>query len=134
MAKTTEISNQFNTFLCLDDSLLEVLELRTGDAECSLRFEFASILKAPGGSPYEPRVKFEPALVSFRGVRSLTFGGEYQLNSTVVGCRAEPVGDGEHINFYFELTGGTDPDAFLVSVTITATSFHVMACEESKDS
>lgn len=134
MASPAETSTQFNTFVCLDDSLLQVFELRTGDAACILRFEFATILKAPGGSPYDPRVRFEPARLSFRGVRSVMFGGEYQLNSTVVGCRAEPTGDGEHVTFLFDLTGGTDPEAFLVTVTITASSFDVTAWEESEQS
>lgn len=127
MARSAEISNQFNTFVSLDDSLLQLLELRTGEAECALKLEFASILKAPGGSPYDPHVKFEPARVLLRGVRSIVFDGEYQLNSTVVGCRAEPAGDGDHVTFSFDLTGGTDADAFLVTLTITAESFDVSA-------
>ncbi|MCH9687405.1 MAG: hypothetical protein K0V04_38580 [Deltaproteobacteria bacterium] len=134
MASSAEISTQFNTFVCLDDSLLQLLELKTGDAECSLKFQFANILKAPGGSPYDPRVKFEPARISFRGVRSMMLGGEYQLNSNVVGCRAEPTGDGEHVDFSFDLTGGTDPEAFLVTVTITAATFDVTAWDETEES
>jgi len=50
------------------------------------------------------------------------------------GCRAEPTGDGEHVNFSFDLTGGTDPEAFLVTVTITAATFDVTAWDESEES
>lgn len=75
MASSAEVSTQFNAFVFIDDALLQLLELKTGDAECSLKFSVARILKAPGGSPYDPRLMFEPGRLSFRGVRSIGFGG-----------------------------------------------------------
>lgn len=133
MTRTAETSKRFNTLVHLDDSLLQLIELKTGDAECSLKFGVARILKVPGGSPYDPRLMFKPGRLSFRGVRSITFGGEYQLNSTVVGCRAEPAGDGEHVIFSLDLTGGTDAEAFFVTLTISAVNFDVTAWDESEE-
>jgi len=119
---TAEIARRFN-LIYIGDSLLELLELRTGEAECHLRFNMAKVLEAEGANIFEPRAKYEPAWLRFLGVRSISFDRSYQLNSTVVDFGAIDHGDGAHLEFYFDLTGGVDPDAFLVKVRILAKDF-----------
>jgi hypothetical protein len=116
MAIVNTIS-RFN-ILYIGDSLLERLELNTQEAACHLRFSMARVLEAEGASIFEPRARYEPAWLRLSGVRSIRFDRGYQLNSTVVDFGAIDHGDGEYIEFYFELTGGVDPAAFLVKMTI----------------
>lgn len=117
------IIKRFNTLLSLADSLLGVLELRTGEAECRLKFDFARVLRAEGASIFDPEAVYKPASLRLFGVRSIVFSGTYQLNSTVVDFGAEPSDEDDFIEFYFDLTGGSDPDAFLVRLKILAKEF-----------
>jgi hypothetical protein len=116
--------SRFNS-LYIGDSLLERLELNTQGAECHFRFTMAKVLAAEGASIFEPLAKYEPGWLRLSGVRSISFDQGYQLNSTVVDFGAVDHGDGEYIEFYFDLTGGTDPDAFLVRLTILAKDFEL---------
>jgi hypothetical protein len=119
----TEIVTRFNR-LYLGDSLLQQVELKIGEAECRLTFNAGKVLKAEGGSIFEPEAKFAPAVLRLQGVRSISCeGGRYQLNSTVLDFGATPSEDRVHIDFYFDLTGGTDPDAFMVKVKFEARGF-----------
>ncbi len=119
----TEMMTGFNR-LYLGDSLLQQVELKIVDAECRLRFNAGMVLKAKEASIFEPEAKYAPAVLRLEGVRSITFeGGRYQLNSTVVDFGAVPGTDCDHIEFYFDLTGGVDPDAFLVRLKFEAKAF-----------
>jgi hypothetical protein len=52
------------------------------------------------------------------------WGGPYQLNSTVVGFGASEAANAQqYVEFSFDLTGGHDPEAFLVKVRIVAKDF-----------
>lgn len=125
----TDLVREFNR-LYLGDSLLQQVVLDIGEAKCQLRFNAGKVLKAEGASIFEPEAKFEPALLRFRGVRSLYCeGGPYQLNSTVVDFGAAPSGDGDYIEFYFDLTGGTDPEAFMVKLKVLAKYFEFVPVE-----
>jgi hypothetical protein len=118
-----EVISRFEA-IYLGDSLLEVIELRTADAECRLTFNAGKVLKADGSSIFEPEATFEPACLALLGVRSLHCeGGPYQLNATVVGFGAEPGSVPGFIEFYLDLTGGIDPAAFMVRMTFLATHF-----------
>lgn len=107
----------------IGDSLLKVLEIQTGGATCRLRFDAGMVLSPGSMDIFQPEEKFAPAFLNIFGVRSLTFDGSYQLNSTVVGFGAEALAGGEYVEFYFVLTGGTDPDAFMVKLRIVGRSF-----------
>lgn len=119
----SDIITRFNTVVSLGDSLLQVMEVKTGMAECRLKFDFGRILSIDKPSIFDPKAKFAPASLLLRGVKSIIFDGEYQLNSTVIDYGATPSESGEHVEFYLELSGGTDPDAFLVKVTFRAMDF-----------
>ena len=68
-----EIQTRFNALVALDDSLLQAVELKTELAECRLVFDFARLLKAEGGSVFDPRQSIDPpALLSLESVRSLS--------------------------------------------------------------
>ena len=115
---------RFNSLVALDDSLLQVVELKTGLAECRLVFDFARLLKAEGSSVFDPEAVYRPACLALFGVRSISFDGMlYQLNSTVVGHGAAPASVKGFVEFYFDLTGGTDPDAFMARMKIVARDF-----------
>ena len=116
-----ETVGRFNK-LYLGDSLLQQVVLDIAEARCLLKFNAGKVLKAEGASIFEPQEKHEPALLRFDGVRSISCDGRYQLNSTVVDFGSAPAGD-DHVEFYFDLTGGADRDAFLVRVKVLATSF-----------
>lgn len=119
----TEIVREFNR-LYLGDSLLQQVVLDISEATCWLRFNAGKVLRVEGASIFEPEAKFEPALLRFQGVRSLCCeGGPYQLNSSVVDFGAASSGNGDYIEFYFDLTGGTDPEAFMVKVKVLAKEF-----------
>ena len=119
-----DIQTRFNSLIALGDSLLQVVELKTGLAECRLVFDFASLLKADGASVFDPETVYQPACLAFFGVRSVSFEGMvYQLNSTVVGHGAAPASVNGFVEFYFDLTGGTDPDAFMARMKIVARDF-----------
>jgi hypothetical protein len=119
------IVREFNR-LYLGDSLLQHVVLDIGAAECRLGFDAARVLVAEGASIFEPEASFAPAWLRLVAVRSVRCeGGRYQLNSTVVDFGAAPHGDGDGIAFWFALTGGADPDGFLVTVTIVAASFQL---------
>ena len=108
----------------LGDSLLQQVVLNTGAASCGLTFDGVRRLKAEGASIFDPEATFTPALLRFRGVRSIDRdGAAYQLNSTVIGFGAAPVGDGDLIEFHFVLTGGHDPEAFMVRLNISVVGF-----------
>jgi len=124
MIQSTEIATRFNRRLSLGDALLQVLELRTGAAQCRLKFESGRLLKDEEVSwPSEPEARFEPASLCFHGVRSIDFDGSYQLNSTVIDFGATSNGSSEYVEFYFDLTGGRDPECFIVKLKIVAKSF-----------
>ncbi|WP_257450598.1 hypothetical protein [Archangium lipolyticum] len=119
----TKIISRFNT-LYLGDSLLQQVELKIGEAECLLKFNAGKVLRAEGASIFDAEARFAPALLRLQGVRSITCeGGRYQLNSTVVDFGAVASADREYIEFYLDLTGGTDPDAFMVKVKFEAKAF-----------
>ncbi|WP_224241737.1 hypothetical protein [Hyalangium gracile] len=119
----TQIVTNFNA-LYLGDSLLQQVELKIGDAECRLKFNSGKVLEAEGASIFEPKEMFAPAVLRLQGIRSITCeGGRYQLNSTVVDFGAVISKEHEYIDFYFELSGGTNPDAFLVKLKFEAMSF-----------
>ncbi len=110
--------------LYLGDSLLQKVELVTGEAEARLIFNAGKRLKTQGGSIFEPEAAFAPAVLLLQGVRSISCeGSSYQLNSTVVGFGAGPCDDDPYIDFWFELTGGTDPEAFMVKMKVVAKGF-----------
>ena len=119
----TEMTDRFNT-IYLGDSLLQKVELKTTEAECQLTFNAGKVLKASGASIFDPRARFEPAQLTFHGVRAIScHGGVYRLNATVVDFAAQPADAPDHIEFSFDLTGGHDPDAFLVTIKIVAVRF-----------
>lgn len=122
-----EVIERFNR-LSLADSMLEVIEIRTGKAECRMKFESGGVLRSEGASIFDPKAfeaVYEPALLRFLDVRSMVCGGAYQLNSTVVDYGAEPSVNREYIEFYFDLTGGSDPEAFLVRLKFLAKDFEL---------
>jgi hypothetical protein len=121
--ETSDIVARFDC-IYLGDSLLEELTFRTAEAQCSLRFHAGSLLAGPEASIFEPVARYKPALLRLDGVRSVQFEGApaYQLNATVVDFGARPVEDG-HVEYHFDLTGGADPDAFLVKLKIVARDF-----------
>ena len=53
----------------------------------------------------------------------MAFDGRFQLNATIIECDATPLPDGEHVEFAFTLTGGSDPDAFVVTLRIIGKEF-----------
>lgn len=119
-----DTETRFNSLVALDDSLLQVVELQTGKGECKLVFDFARLLRVEGGSIFDPEAVYRPACVVLFGVRSVSFeGAAYELNSTVVGHGAAPASVNGFVEFYFDLTGGTDRDAFLVRMKIVAQDF-----------
>jgi hypothetical protein len=121
----SELVRRFNT-LYFGDSLLQVLELRTGEAECALTFNGGSALKHEGASIFDPEVRFVPAVLRFKAVRSIACeGAGYQLNSTVVDFGASEASAPDYIEFFFDLTGGTDAEAFIVKLKIMAKDFQV---------
>jgi hypothetical protein len=123
-----EIVNRFNT-LYLGDSLLQEISVETGSAQCRLRFSAGSVLKK-GGTIFDPELRFEPALLRLHAVKSIQCeGGPYRLNSTVVDFGAAPTDHDDLIEFSFDMTGGTDPESFLVKVTIRAEDFDFAAVE-----
>jgi hypothetical protein len=119
-----DIVNRFNSLVALDDSLLQTVRLQTGKAECGLEFDFARLLAGEGANIFSPEAVYRPALLTFHGIRSIYCeGATYQLNSTVVGFGAELSTIDGYCEFYFELTGGTDPDAFMAKVKIIAKDY-----------
>jgi hypothetical protein len=119
-----DIERTFNSRVGLDDSLLQLVELRTGGAECRLTFDFGRLLNVDASNIFDSEAVHRPACLTLFGVRSVSCeGASYQLNSTVVGYGARAVGAEGFFEFYFDLTGGTDPDAFMVKLVITARDF-----------
>lgn len=115
-----KVSERFN-LLQLGDSLLERFDIRTIDAARALRFSGDSALKSGEAGIFDPAAEFAPAQLRFEGVKSISFDGRYELNSTVVDFGASS--DGTNVVFYFDLTGGRSRDAFLVRVEIVAALF-----------
>lgn len=117
--------------LFLGDSWLQIAKLRIGEATCDLTFSCGLVLEAEGASIFDPKIRFAPALLRFSGVRSICCEGakSYQLNSCVVdfGARLSRVSD--HVDFYFDLAGGVDADAYIVTVTIAAKDFEFRQVE-----
>lgn len=118
-----EIAARFNN-LYFGDSLLEEVVLSTATATCRFRFNTAKVLKGKGASIFDPEASFAPALLRLEGVKSiLCEGGTYQLNSTVVDFGAVLIDGGDHVEFYFDLTGGTEPESFMVRIKVLAREF-----------
>jgi hypothetical protein len=119
-----EVVSRFNR-LYLGDSLLLKVELNTGGSECKLTFNAGSVLRAEDTNTFEPEARFQPAVLTLKGLLSLSCDGlGYQLNSTVVGFRVVPSAKRLGLfEFHFELTGGTDPEAFMVSLKFEAKGF-----------
>lgn len=118
-----EMVARFNTRLSLGDALLQIMELRTGAAECRLKFESGGLLGVESTSSFDMEARYKPASLWFHGVRSIDFDGSYQLNSTVVDFGASARSDSEYIEFYFDLTGGHDAERYYVKMKIVAKSF-----------
>ena len=125
------VEARFCSLIALGDSLLQRLDLRTGKAECTMVFDFGRLLKAEGASAFDPEAVYEPACLSFVGVRSVSFDGAvYQLNSTVVGHGAEPGPVAGFVEFYFDLTGGSDAEFFMARMKIVARDFRFGPVQE----
>ena len=104
--------------------MLQQFVMETAEAQCRLRFNSGKVLKSEGTSIFDPETKFEPALLHLHAVKSICWEPtSYQLNSTVVDFGAVPSTDNGYIEFYFDLTGGTDPESFLVRVKVLARDF-----------
>ena len=114
---------EFNR-LYMGDSLLEAVELRIAEATCHFTFNAGSRLSSEAASIFEPEARYAPAILAFEEVHSISCeGSSYQLNSTVVDFGATIKGERDQIEFYIDLTGGRDSDAFLVKLRIVAKSF-----------
>jgi len=80
-------------------------------------------LQAEDGNIFEPAERFAPARLRLLGLTAISCdGGGYHLNATVVDFGVE-LGANEFLMFYFDLTGGWDPDAFVVRLRFTAKDF-----------
>ena len=101
------------------------MELSIEGGMCRLLFDRGSILKSEGASIFDPEARFAPALLTLSGLRSISCEGAkaYQLNCCVVGFRAAVSNESDYIEFAFDLTGGIDPDSFMVKVTFVAKNF-----------
>lgn len=107
----------------IGDSMMQVVELRTADAICRLTFHAGSVLPHAGASIFEPVARYTPAIMTIGDVWEVSFEGRYQLNATVVDFDAVPTPDGERIEYTFTLTGGSDPDAFMVKMKVVGGGF-----------
>jgi len=112
---------KFNAVADFDDSQLESIELKIGLAECQLSFGQARLVDPSGSSP---SVVYKNARLKFFNVESVVIDGSiYRLNSTVVGYGAVPANRQDLIEYYFDLTGGREPETFLVRLRIFAQDF-----------
>ena len=116
---TDETLTRFHS-IHIADALIQEIAIENGQARCRFELSRAAILDSPGADRYAPKVRFSPATLEFTGVRAISFSEQYQLNATIVDFGAVVHSDGEHLEFWFELTGGTDPDAFMASIKIWA--------------
>lgn len=115
--------SRFNR-LYLGDSLLQRILVDTAEARCLMRFSSGKVLKGDGSSIFDPEARFEPAQLVVSGVRSIGFdGGLYQLNATVVDFGAVLANVTGYVELFFDLTGGSDPSAFMVRMKIVARDF-----------
>lgn len=130
-----DVQSRFNRCVGLGDSLLRSINLQTGAASCRFTFEYAVLLKDDENASYfDPVAVYKPACLEFSDVHSLSFGAaEYQLNSTVVAQGARDSRVSGLIEFYFDLTGGADPDAFMARLSIVARDFSFGPCDPESE-
>ena len=105
------------------DSLLHLMEIRTGDANCRLHLDVGKILKPGSKDIFDPQTQFSPASLVFKGLRSVNIeGGHYELNSTIVDFGAKPASVEGLIEFFFVLTGGITQESFMARLNFVARS------------
>lgn len=113
--------------LYLHDSMIRSFEVLPAEAQCRLQLDSAALLPRKGGDKFNPLARYTPALLVLEGVREITFDGRYQLNATLVDIEAVALEDGENVEFRFDLTGGHDPEAYLVKLRIVGKCFSLSA-------
>lgn len=122
MTVASDTLARFNC-LYLGDSVLQKVVIDVAAGECVLEFHAGKVLHAENENIFEPVEKFAPARLRLLELTAISCdGGGYQLNSTVVDFGAE-LGANESLVFYFDLTGGWDPDAFVVRLKFVAKNF-----------
>jgi hypothetical protein len=106
----------------IGDSLIERIELNLVTTVCKVFLNGASLLKEEGDI-FNPAQRFEPACLSFKGVKSITCPeGEYYLNNTVVDFEVSMVDD-DLGRFTLQMTGGRENETFMRSLTLVARDF-----------
>jgi len=98
------------------EAVLQRLDLDLRNASCTLEIGEFGVAEVSGATR-----RFAPGQIVFLGVLELGFEGQrFQLNNTIIATQAVRRPGGGAIDFFIELTGGTDPEAFFTRLRITA--------------
>jgi hypothetical protein len=126
----TRVVERFNR-LYVGDSVIQRIDIDLLSQQCAFFLNAASVLKAiPEPSIFDPEVRYEPACLSFEGVRSISCPeGQYYLNATIVNFEATPITDNELVEFRFWVTGGYDDESFMRSLVVVARDFSLARAE-----
>jgi hypothetical protein len=118
-----EVVDRFKR-ISLDDGWIGRIEIDVARQECSFWLDVALLLKdAPEASIFDPQERYEPARLTFKGVRCISCPeGNYCLNVTIIGSELVPLEDGL-VQFRLTMTGGHSNETFMRSLVIEARDF-----------
>ena len=108
-------------FNCINiaDCAIGRIEIDIGSQRCSFYLDGAQVLK-PGGDISDPEQDYEPARLTFKGVRSISCPeGKYCLNWLIINWDERRI-DGDLWQFSLEMTGGCDNETFMRTLVIEA--------------
>jgi hypothetical protein len=106
------------------DSWISRIEIDVARQECTFWLDIALLLKEdPEASKFDPQERYEPARLTFHGVRSISCPeGDYCLNVTIIGSELVPL-EGGLVQFRLTMTGGYSNETFMRSLVIEAKDF-----------
>jgi hypothetical protein len=108
--------------LDIHDSKIQCINIDPVAGTCLLSLHGAAVLKN-SSQPFDYEVVYEPAQLTFYGVREIHFPEGYCLNRTIVTDIVASTKDVDCFRFSLSMTGGWDNDTFMRTIEIIAKDF-----------
>lgn len=108
--------------LDIHDSRIQYINIDPVAGTCLFSLHGAAILKN-FSQPFDYEVVYEPAQLTFYGVREIHFPEGYCLNRTIVTDLVANTEDADFFRFSLSMTGGWDNDTFMRTIEIIAKDF-----------
>lgn len=118
---STNVKQRYD-LIDIHDSKIKRIVIDLVEGTCILGLHGAAIQKDPA-HPFEYEVLYEPAQLTFYGVREIKFPEGYCLNGLIVIDAVTTMEDADYFRFSLSMTGGWDNKTFMRTIEIVAKNF-----------